>query len=212
LWDSGIHATGWAFTNTFDTAGTYGYRCNVHSAQKGTVLVQGAPNSPPTIVITAPANGAVFSAPWSGSIRGTVADSDGTVSKIDFSAGSTSIGTASSPAGSFSFPLTNLPAGNFSLRAVATDNLGATNSSTVTVTVLAPVDVVLSSPERTSASNFQFIYTATPGLRYIVSRSVDLPVWLPLATNTATGGSVLFQDKSATDAFNFYSVRLAPNP
>jgi pectate lyase len=93
-------------------------------------------NNPPTVSITSPANGATFTAPASVTINATAADSDGTVSKVDFYQGTTLLGTdTSSP---YSYAWTNVAAGSYSLTAKATDNGGAaTTSSTVNITVTA---------------------------------------------------------------------------
>jgi hypothetical protein len=98
-------------------------------------------NIPPTVTLTAPANGAVFIAPAPITLTATASDSGGTISKVDFYQGSTLLGTATTPVAgqpsTFSFQLsTGLPAGNYTLTAVATDNLNvAATSSTVTITV-----------------------------------------------------------------------------
>jgi chitinase len=56
-------------------------------------------------------------------VTASAADSDGTVAKVDFFAGATPIGTATSAPYSVSW--SNVAAGAYSLTAVATDNAGA---------------------------------------------------------------------------------------
>ncbi len=91
-------------------------------------------NQRPTVSLTAPANGATFNAPATIVISANASDADGTITKVTFSAGSTVIGTdTTSP---YSVTWSNVPAGMYTLRAVATDNLGATRTSgTRTITV-----------------------------------------------------------------------------
>ena len=91
-------------------------------------------NNPPTVSITSPVNGAVFTAPASITINATASDSDGTVSKVDFYQNGNLLGTdTTSP---YSFSWTNVAAGSYTLTAVATDNLNATGTSTpVSITV-----------------------------------------------------------------------------
>ena len=98
----------------------------------------GAPaNSPPTVSLTAPANNANFSAPASISLTASAADSDGSVTQVEFLRGTTVIGTSTGP--TFSFNWTNVAAGSYMLTARATDNSGATTTSApINVTVAAP--------------------------------------------------------------------------
>lgn len=102
-------------------------------------------NQAPTVSISSPVNGTIYSAPASITIAAAASDSDGTVSRVDFYQGSTLIGSdTSSP---FSVTWSSVPAGSYSLTAVATDNGGATarsaavlisvGSSTVPATTLA---------------------------------------------------------------------------
>jgi hypothetical protein len=93
-----------------------------------------ANDQPPSVAITSPANGATFSAPATITINANANDSDGTVTKVDFYAGNTPLGTAT--ASPYTFTWNNVAAGNYVLTAVATDNSGATTtSSAVSITV-----------------------------------------------------------------------------
>lgn len=91
-------------------------------------------NQPPAVSLTAPASGAMFTAPAAISLSATASDVDGTISQVDFYANGVLIRTdTSSP---YSFSWTNVSAGNYSLTAVARDNAGATTvSSTRDITV-----------------------------------------------------------------------------
>ncbi len=87
----------------------------------------GSANNPPTVSITSPANGAVFTAPASIPINATASDSDGTVTKVDFYQNGSLLGTdTTSP---YSFTWSSVAAGSYSLTAVATDNLNKTGTS-----------------------------------------------------------------------------------
>jgi hypothetical protein len=91
-------------------------------------------NRAPTVSLTSPASGSSFTAGANIPLAATAADPDGTVAKVDFFAGSTLVGTdTSSP---YAATWSNVAAGNYVLRAVATDNLGASTQS-------APVDVTV---------------------------------------------------------------------
>jgi len=179
----------------------------------GSVTVQGGGNAPPSVAINSPTNGATFAAPWTGTIQAAASDSDGTVAKVDFFANAAPVGTVNNPTATPSFTVTNLAEGSYTLTAVATDNLGLTNTPvSVGITVVTPVAIVLSSPQRLSATSFQFDFTANPGLSYVVLRSTALPGWLPISTNTAASGTVTFLDTNATGDMNFYEVQLVLNP
>ena len=211
VWASSTMGSG-SFTFTFPAAGNFPYTCTLHTSlgMNGSVTVTGG-NVPPSVAITSPTNGSTFTAPWTGTINATASDADGTVTKVDFFAGTTRLGTVSNPPANLSFTVTNLAAGSYTLKAVATDNGGATNSSAgVNINVVASASIVLSSPQRVSASAFQFSYAATAGMDYVVLRSDTLPGLLPISTNRATSSTVTFTDNNATGAVNFYEVRLAP--
>ena len=93
------------------------------------------PNSPPTVSMTSPANGANFNAPASMTLTATASDSDGTIQKVDFYYGGTNlITTVTTPP--YTFNWTNVPQGSYTLTAVATDNQNASTTS-------APVNIAV---------------------------------------------------------------------
>ena len=97
--------------------------------------VGAAPNLAPTVTITNPTNNATFTEPAAISINADAADNDGTVTRVDFFAGATLLGTATnSPYG---FTWGNVSAGNYTLTALVTDNRGGTSTS-------APVNISVS--------------------------------------------------------------------
>jgi hypothetical protein len=93
-------------------------------------------NQPPSVSLTAPANGATFTAPATITVDATASDADGTIARVDFYRDSTLIGSdTSSP---YSVTWSSVPAGSHTLTAVARDNDGATTTSSArTVTVVA---------------------------------------------------------------------------
>jgi|GEM_PF-472124 len=106
-------------------------------------------NAAPTVSLTSPTNGATFTAPGSLTLSASASDSDGTISKVEFYNGATLLGTAT--ASPYSYSWTGVAAGTYSLTAKATDNGGATTTSTaVSVTVNAATNpaptVSLTSP------------------------------------------------------------------
>jgi hypothetical protein len=105
-------------------------------------------NPPPTAGISSPANGASFTAPASITINANASD-NGSVAKVEFFNGTTKLGEdTSSP---YSYAWTNVAAGSYTITAKATDNLGATTTSsgvnlTVTSTSNPPPTVSITSP------------------------------------------------------------------
>ena len=94
----------------------------------------GAPNVPPSVSITSPADGATFTAPATLTVSASASDSDGSITSVAFYANGAPIGTATSAP--YSVAWSNVSAGSYTLTAVATDNAGsATTSVAVAVTV-----------------------------------------------------------------------------
>ncbi|MGH9409363.1 MAG: Ig-like domain-containing protein, partial [Vicinamibacterales bacterium] len=126
------HIAGTLATGTFD---------NVSNSAAG--------NNPPSVEITSPSAGAMFTAPADITVSANASDSDGTVSKVDFYENGTLIGTAASSP--YSIAWNNVADGSYSLTAIATDDLGATTTSTaVAITVGSahnnPPSVAITSP------------------------------------------------------------------
>jgi hypothetical protein len=94
------------------------------------------PNAPPAVALTAPANGATFVAPATIKLTANASDSDGTVSRVDFYAGATLVGSAT--AAPFSATWSSVPVGSYSFTAVATDNAGASTRSAAVGATIAP--------------------------------------------------------------------------
>src|SRR5713101_7300439 len=103
--------------------------------QAATLVGNSSGNVPPTVSITSPTSNDHFTAPTNISITASAADSDGTVSLVEFFQGAAKLGeSTNSP---YSLVWSNVGAGSYTLTAQATDNLGA-------ATVSAPVSITLS--------------------------------------------------------------------
>jgi Bacterial Ig domain len=103
-------------------------------------------NQPPLVRLLSPADNAGFIAPATIQLVAQARDPDGTVTNVEFFAGTTSLGTGTNTMGRgfypglFSLTWSNVAKGNYVITAVVTDNLGATNTS-------APITVrVISNP------------------------------------------------------------------
>ena len=213
LWDSGVSSLPHSFTNSFPNAGNFPFYCSFHynSSMTGEVNVAGSA-LPPTISITNPTNNATFSAPASFTLTATASGTSGTVTNVQFFQGATSLGNV--PTNPYSVPVNNLTAADYTFSAVASDNGGLTATNSVTVHVVTPVSIVLSTPQFLPPGEFRFNYTANPGLTYIIQRSSSLNsgTWTTLSTNVAGGSPVLFDDSTASGNPGFYRVGRLPNP
>ena len=116
------------------------------------------PNSPPTVDLSSPAAGGAFVVNNPVAVQAIAADSDGTVSNVEFFANGISIGvTNSSPYG---VSWTPTAAGDYLLTAQATDDAGAVTTSggrMITVRGNTAPTVALTSP----ATGASFIAPAT---------------------------------------------------
>lgn len=212
LWDSGVFSPSHSFSYTFTNSGNYPYFCSIHGnfGMTGSVNVT-APNTPPVITITNPASGTVLAAPANVTIQASATD-NGSVTNVQFLVGTTVL--TNKTAAPFFGVTNNLVAGSYTLAAIASDNLGAKATNTVTLNVVNPVPITIGTPARTSPTNFQFSYAANIGLRYVIERSTNLLAtnWLTLVTNTAASNPVNFADTNATASPGFYRVGRLPNP
>ncbi|MDQ3623260.1 MAG: Ig-like domain-containing protein, partial [Verrucomicrobiota bacterium] len=94
------------------------------------------PNSPPTVEINSPAEGAVFSSRASATVIASASDDDGSVVQVTFFEGATEIGSDSDGEDGWSAEWTG-EAGTYLLTAMVTDDQGATAlSAPIGVTVL----------------------------------------------------------------------------
>ena len=211
LWNSGVTNLPYAFTNQFNSTGTFPYHCTIHGGppfnMRGSIIVNAA-SSPPGVSITNPADGTVLSEPASITIKAAVS---GTVTNVQFLVGSSILtNVAADP---FSAVTNNLAAGSYILSAIAADNNGLKSTNAVTISVVTPLPLVLNAPQF-SAGNFQFSYAANIGLSYVVQQSTNLAAlnWTSLFTNLAASNPAVFVDNNATNNPGFYRVGRLPNP
>ncbi|MDB6031640.1 MAG: hypothetical protein JWM16_1978 [Verrucomicrobiales bacterium] len=125
----------------------------VGNLASATVTILDNDNQTPSVTLTNPLPGAVFTTPVNLSLGAAASDVDGSIVKVEFYYGGTNkIGEATSPP--YVITWTNAVAGTQSLTAVAYDNFDG-------VGVSAPVSVVLNSPPVvgfTSPTNGNFFF------------------------------------------------------
>lgn len=212
LWESPLLVLRQAFSFNFTQTGGYNYYCSPHDflGMTGRVNVVSSGNLLPSINLTSPTNGGKLAADGF-TLRAFASDSDGFVTNVQFYANTTLLGTATNSSAtnkSFSLFVTNFSTGSYSFKAVAKDNIGATNTSpSANVTVVTPVNILLSS-QTYSNGQFRFQYSVNPGLTYVVQGSTNLGVstnFIPLQTNVPSSGQASYFE-NGTNKFRFYRV------
>ena len=174
----------------FDVPGTYQYYDD--AADFGTVYV--SVNIPPSVTITNPANHAVFAAPASFAFASDASDTDADgLSDIEFYIGTNLVDDVFfSP---FETPVTDLAEGSYTLTVIAFDNVGATATNSITITVQNSGPITLAAL-KLAAGRFSFSasgLTASKTNIMQVSTNLASPAnWVSLATNVATGSSASF--------------------
>ncbi|MBN6149574.1 chitinase [Xanthomonas sp. AmX2] len=146
-----------ATTQIWNAAPTYCTSCGWYQ-DLGTCSATG--NQPPTVALTAPASGASFSSGAAITVSANAADADGSIAKVEFFRGATSLGSDTSAP--YGVTWSNASAGSHQLTAVATDNQGANATSaarSITVIGTPPTDTTapsvptgLASATQTSSS------------------------------------------------------------
>jgi|GEM_PF-547730 len=144
------------------------------------VSVANTDNAAPSVAITAPASGILYTS--SVTIAATASDTDGTVTKVEFFDGATKLGeTASSP---YSFAWSSVPAGTHTLIARATDNDGG-------VTTSSPVTLKVEASPLSLSENFDSMGTSgtTPpsGWSIYLANSGTNATWTDSIPIAATG-------------------------
>jgi hypothetical protein len=135
------------------------YRAALGAARAAVVLAAvfvdasafAAAAKPPTVSITSPANGASFAAPGPVTITANAATSSGSIARVDFYRGGTTL-VGSATAAPYKVVWANVLAGAYSLTAKATSSAGlSATSAAVNITVSAappppPVEMVNQAP------------------------------------------------------------------
>jgi hypothetical protein len=129
-------------------AGTYALTAKAtdnSNAVRNSSAVNIAVNAAPTVSITSPVTNTLFTAGSNITINATAADTDGTISKVEFYQGSTLLGQSTTAP--YSFTWNNPATASYTLTAKATDNNGAiTTSAAVNITINAAPTVSITSP------------------------------------------------------------------
>ncbi len=105
-------------------------------------------NPPPSVSITSPIDGAVFTEPADITITASATDSNGSVTQVSFYNGAALLGTDTTAP--YAYDWTAVPIGSYTLTAVATDDGSATQTSTPVQVQVAPsggtIPISISNP------------------------------------------------------------------
>jgi len=122
------------------------------------VMVTSAINIPPTVAITSPLNNSTFTQGRPMTLTAVAADFDGVVTKVDYFAGETMIGSVNTAP----YTLVWSPAaGIYSITARATDNGGAVSTSNPINVTIAPSMICTERSMQASQGSFTTGYIAT---------------------------------------------------
>jgi pimeloyl-ACP methyl ester carboxylesterase len=119
--------------------------------QKSTSLTVNT-NTPPTVALTAPATGAVYTAPATIALSATASDAQG-INRVEFYAGATLVGTATSAP--YTVTWSNVTLGTYSVTARAYDGYLIQNTSAAAIVTVAPpqvTSVIVSTPRTQNAA------------------------------------------------------------
>jgi hypothetical protein len=149
---------------------------NIQNAVSGT-------NTPPTVALTAPAVGATLSGP-SASYQASASDTGGSVAKVDIYVGPTLVSTKTAAPYQGSIDTTKFANGTHTLKAVATDDQGATASALRSVTI-----------SNTGATEPPLPSTNTKAIATFESLGL---YWTPPSNPGAAGCNVRFRKQGET--------------
>jgi len=200
-WNSFFTSGGIRFIQT----GTFAYHDDF--GDFGTIIV--TENVPPSVTITNPASNALFPAPATFAFSADAFDPDvDGLSDVQFFVGTNRVDDVfSSP---FTTTVTNLPPGTYQLTAIAYDNLGASATNQITISVQGQ-GISLTAPQFV-AGTFQFSVSGlTVGKTNVIQASTNPAIttgWAPLVTNVATATLLSFTNSAALSQRCFRVLQL----
>lgn len=197
------------YSHTFNSVGSFPYRCNIHTSMTGSITVQAPQNQPPTVSFVSPTSGQAFIAPLTTNLVVNAQD-DGSVARVDFYRNGLLSQTIN--AAPFTGSLTALPAGNYSFVAVAVDNLGLSGTS-APVNIFVLTNSTLLAPQFPGGVANVTVSNAVTGQPYILDAYVQNPgafpgAWGPIQTSVAPASVFQISDPAAPlPAARLYRVR-----
>jgi hypothetical protein len=110
-----------------------------HSTSTSRAMTVNGPNVPPTVSLTAPVNGANFTAPATIAMTASANDADGSVTKVEFLQNGTVVGVTN--IAPYGMTWSSVAAGSYTLTARATDDRGGVTTSSPVAISVGPANV-----------------------------------------------------------------------
>lgn len=157
-------------------------------------------NWPPTVDWVSPSNNQTFVAGSTITLTANAMDTDGTISKVEFFQDATKLGEDTTPPSPYSLSWTGVSAGSYTLTARATDNGGATTTSSAVHIIVNPPNVpptvTIAAP--TNNANFANDTTIT-----ITANAGDSDGIVSKVEFFKGGTTILGEDTNGTDGFRY---------
>ena len=164
------------------------------------------------MTLTAPANGATYTAPASIALSASATDANGTIARVEFYAGTTLLNTDTSAP--YTYTWSSVAAGTYGVRAVAYDNAGASGSSaTATITVSGSTSTGLVAAYGVNAgTGTTVVADAGTGPQGTISGATWTAGKYGQALSFAGNGEVTFGDLDPAGSFTVMGWLQTPQP
>jgi hypothetical protein len=165
-------------------------------------------NLPPEVTLVRPSSGSQFIEPATILLEADASDPDGTVTRVEFFEGTTSLGILTEAP--FALNWTGVAAGDYTLTAVATDNQGdATTSVPVTISVIPWTGTAPTLTVETTADGMLSIMWSGTGFQLQYKTSLSDPAWIDVP-NTVTVNSAILPIESGARYFRLVGTMITP--
>ena len=171
-------------------------------------------NRLPLVSLSSPTNGAALVGPANVVLTAAASDADGSVTKVEFFSGTSLVGRATNQP--YSITWSNVAPGTYTLKAVATDDKGATNTSSLVVLRVwaangsqwvAFNDYVGGAATSPNATTWNGLGAAPGdgGLLEDIGSGASLPASLTITNTGAANGQVGARPATGTPAYNTFT-------
>lgn len=154
-------------------------------------------NDPPSVELTSPTNGELQAAPGAALLVANVADTDSSITKVDFYQGTSLIGTSTT------FPYicnwTNIPYGTYNITAKVTDSHSA-------VTTSAPVTFIVNSAPSVSITSPANQAMLTPNSNAVINATASDPDGSVNKVDFYQGTTLIGTDTTSPFSINWNNV------